>query len=177
MCLQNSVSQGARQRPHRGVKTDQGHKFQPLLVTLGPVHPPFFLFPRNPPRGEVRLSSSLSRLFQLNSTPREEPTSLSAQLQWRRGAAFHSQERGRPPPNPSSTNLQACLEQTVKATGPQHKSCIAQQNHKNGSRKPARPLHWTSNSTATFFPFPLMGKTTGLNIYARLSKDCLFYSV
>ena len=36
--LQNSVSQGAStSTSHLGVKTDPGHSFQPLLVTLGPM--------------------------------------------------------------------------------------------------------------------------------------------
>ena len=34
--LQNSVSQGAS-TSHRGVKSNRGHNFQPLVVTLGPM--------------------------------------------------------------------------------------------------------------------------------------------
>ena len=117
-----------------------------------------------------------------HATLRELVTSVSAQLQWRRGAAFHS---------PSEMNLlqiqalptfkQAWLEQTAKPSkrqqhevlpnNEQQNSCIAQQNYKNRSRNPARLLHWTSNRTSTFFPFPWTGNTTGLNNYTRLSKD------
>ena len=158
----NSVSQEPQH--HRGVKTDRRHKFQLLLVTLGPMtcevtgqykdcSPPLLSLctPALPeslrgPKAVQPGFSSSDLLFPSNSS-------------WRRVAASSSSHQGNLLATQalSSSKLRLGVQQE---NFNQPLSCTTQQ-------KPARRFHRTSNGTAatSFFHFSRTVKHLGLMIY------------
>ena len=177
--LQNSVSQGAS-TSHRGVKTDQGHKFQPLLVTLGPmtheVTRPLYSKPSSP--FLLSLSTQLSErspplcLLNFNggevqfSTHRARETSTQSKL-------YQPSSR----PDWSRLLKPSKRQQHEGLPKNQHQSCFAQQNKQKQEPPTSETTSLDFKQHINLFPFSWMGNTTGLNNYTRLRKDFILFLV